>query len=123
MLTRITPALAEAYWTSSHSAQFGAQIPMRSPGASPAARRVRATPFAGGRAAAQETLDHAVERLREAGLEADGAIGDSDPVIAVTETWDPTRYDEIVVSTLPIGSSKWLHAGLPERIAKVTGAP
>ena len=31
-MTRITPALAEAYWTSTHSAQFGLQIPSRSPG-------------------------------------------------------------------------------------------
>jgi hypothetical protein len=84
---------------------------------------VPATPFAGGRTAAQEKLEYAVERLRRADLEAEGFVGDSDPVIAVAEAWDPTRYDEIVVSTLPIGSSKWLHAGLPERIAKLTGAP
>ena len=84
---------------------------------------VPATPFGGGRAAALEKVEHAVARLRDAGLDAEGMVGDSDPVIAVTEAWDPTRYDEIVVSTLPIGSSKWLHAGLPERIGKITGAP
>jgi hypothetical protein len=37
--------------------------------------------------------------------------------------WDPKRYDEIIVSTLPMRFSKWLHAGLPERIEKCTGAP
>jgi hypothetical protein len=84
---------------------------------------VPATPFGGGRAAAEATVQHAVERLREAGLEAEGFVGDSDPMIAVTEAWDPRRYDEIVVSTLPIGSSKWMHAGLPERVGKLTGAP
>ena len=31
MLTRIAPILAVAYWTNTHSATFGAQIPTRSP--------------------------------------------------------------------------------------------
>src|SRR5579871_4341399 len=31
MLTRIAPILAVAYWVSTHSAQFGAQMPTRSP--------------------------------------------------------------------------------------------
>jgi hypothetical protein len=84
---------------------------------------VPATPFSGGRAAAQEALSLACERLREEGLEADGRVGDADPIIAVTETWDPRTHDEIVVSTLPMRFSKWLHAGLPERIGKITGAP
>jgi len=84
---------------------------------------VPATPFGGGRAAAQQALEEACERLREGGLEADGSVGDADPIIAVTEAWDPKRHDEIVVSTLPMRFSKWLHAGLPERIEKLTGAP
>jgi hypothetical protein len=84
---------------------------------------IPATPLGGGHAAASETLDQALEQMREAGLEADGAVGDADPLIAVTEAWDPKKYDEIIVSTLPMRLSKWLHAGLPERIAKLTGAP
>jgi len=84
---------------------------------------VPATPLGGGRAAAKETLDSALARLRSAGLTADGQIGDSDPIVAVTEVWDPKCFDEIIVSTLPMRFSKWLHAGLPERIAKLTGAP
>lgn len=84
---------------------------------------VPATPFGGGREAAQKQVQEAVQRLRDAGLEADGSVGDGDPVIAVTEAWDPKRYDEIVISTLPMRMSKWLHAGLPERIGRLTGAP
>ncbi len=84
---------------------------------------VPATPVGGGREAARGTLATALERLRGAGLEAEGQIGDSDPIVAVTEAWDPKRFDEIIVSTLPMRFSKWLHAGLPERIAKLTGAP
>jgi hypothetical protein len=84
---------------------------------------VPATPFGGGRDAASAALDEALERFKEAGLEADGTIGNSDACVAVSEEWDPKRYDEVVVCTLPLGSSKWLHAGLPERIGKITGAP
>ncbi|HWD65258.1 MAG TPA: hypothetical protein VG405_08790 [Solirubrobacteraceae bacterium] len=84
---------------------------------------VPATPFAGGREAAQSALDMALSRLREAGLAVAGQLGDPDPCLAVSEIWNPREYDEIVVSTLPLGSSKWLHAGLPERIGRLTGAP
>ena len=84
---------------------------------------IPATPFGGGREAALSMLGEALEQLREAGLEADGSVGNADPILAVTDAWDPKRYDEIVVSTLPMRFSKWLHAGLPERIAKLTDAP
>lgn len=83
---------------------------------------VPATPFGGGRDAAAQQLQEAVAKLREAGLEADGFVGGPDPLVAVTDVWDPKRFDEIIVSTLPMRFSKWLHAGLPERIGKLTGA-
>lgn len=84
---------------------------------------VPATPLGGGRAAARKKLDEAVARLRGAGLEAEGAVGDSDPMVAVTEAWDPKRYDEILISTLPSALSKWLQTDLPHRVEKITGAP
>jgi hypothetical protein len=84
---------------------------------------VPATPFGGGREAAETKLFEAVDQLRTAGLEADGSVGNPDPCVAVSEIWDPKRYDEIIVSTLPMKVSKWLHAGLPERIGRITGAP
>src|SRR5450755_1940460 len=43
MLTRIAPILAVPYWSSTHSAQFGAQMPTRSPASMPAATRPSAT--------------------------------------------------------------------------------
>jgi hypothetical protein len=83
---------------------------------------VPATPLAGGRGAAIEQLHQAVTLLRELGLDADGSVGDGDPMVAILDTWDPRRYDEIVVSTLPTGTSKWLHADLPRRVERRTGA-
>jgi hypothetical protein len=84
---------------------------------------IPATPFGGGREAALAQLEEALGQLRAEGLEAQGSVGNADPILAVTDAWDPKRYDEIVVSTLPMRFSKWLHAGLPERIGKLTDAP
>lgn len=83
---------------------------------------VPANPLAGGRAAAHAQLGAAIELLRARGLEVAGSVGASDAIIAVSDEWDPRRYDEIVVCTLPMRVSKWLRAGLPERIEHLTGA-
>jgi len=80
-------------------------------------------PAVGGRDAGEQRLAEALEQLRSAGLSAEGSVGNADPILAVTDAWDPKKYDEIIVSTLPMRFSKWLHAGLPERIGKLTDAP
>lgn len=84
---------------------------------------IPATPSGGGRTAADQQLTEALEVLSDAGLEVQGEVGHADPIVAVTDAWDPRDYDEIIVSTLPMRFSKWMHAALPERIARVTGAP
>jgi hypothetical protein len=73
------------------------------------------------REASRARLDQAAERMRGEGLEVEGIVGDADPVIAVHETWDPRRFDEIVISTLPTGASRWLAVDLPHRVEKFTG--
>lgn len=83
---------------------------------------VPANAGSGGRQTAEKVMQAAVQRLRDAGLKVEGTLGDCDPCVAATESYDPRQHDEILVSTLPLGASKWLHAGLPERIAKLTGA-
>jgi hypothetical protein len=78
----------------------------------------------GGRDQARARLEAACERMRGAGLEVDGTLAhDADPIAAVHEAWDPAKYDEIVVCTLPTGVSKWLQVDLPHRVAKLTDAP
>lgn len=84
---------------------------------------VPATVFGGGYQAAEQKVFAAVDRLREAGLEVEGSVGHEDPIIAISEAWDPRRFDEILISTLPSGASKWLQCDLPRRAAKITGAP
>ncbi|MBO0768322.1 MAG: hypothetical protein J2O48_06515 [Solirubrobacterales bacterium] len=77
---------------------------------------------AGDEAAAQERLSKALKAFSDHGLEADGLLGDDDPAVAVAEAWDPRRFDEVLISTLPAGASKWLEGGLPARIRRLTDA-
>ena len=39
------------------------------------------------------------------------------------DMWDPMKFDEIIVSTLPTGSSRWLGLDLPHRLEKLTSVP
>ena len=67
-------------------------------------------------------LERAVQRLHEAGVPVKGVVGDSDPMLAVQDAWDPRRYDEVIVATLPTGVSRWMAADLPRRVERFTGA-
>jgi hypothetical protein len=72
------------------------------------------------REAARERLQAAVAALDDAGVRAEGMLGDADPIVAVQEAWNPGRYDEVVVSTLTEGASRWLQVDLPHRVARLT---
>jgi hypothetical protein len=73
---------------------------------------------------AEQHMEAAVERMRAEGLQvAAGKVGDPDPVAAVQDEVNFTTYDEIVVSTLPGGISKWLKLDLPHRVERSTGLP
>jgi hypothetical protein len=75
------------------------------------------------REAAQGNLDSALGHMREAGLTVEGSLGDNDPFFAVEEIWDPRNFDEVIVSTLPGATSKWIRSDLPHRIARATDVP
>jgi hypothetical protein len=72
---------------------------------------------------AQRHVDNAVARLREAGLDIMGQLGDPDPVAAVQDAHNMGNYDEVIVSTLPTHLSKWLRVDLPRKAAHATGLP
>jgi hypothetical protein len=73
---------------------------------------------------AEGHMENAVERMRSAGLDVSGGtVGDPDPIAAVQDAVNFADYDEIVVSTLPGGISKWLKLDLPHRVERVTGLP
>jgi hypothetical protein len=75
------------------------------------------------RDAMRPRLEQALTAWREAGIECDGEVGDQNPMDALHEAWQPGRFDEVIVSTLPTQTSKWLQHDLPHRIARALDVP
>jgi hypothetical protein len=72
---------------------------------------------------ARERLDKLVASLREHGVVAAGMIGDPDPYTAAMNALQFFRISEVVISTLPEGSSKWVADKLVERVASAANVP
>jgi len=64
------------------------------------------------RAAAQKRLDASLARLREAGIQARGEVGDGEPLQAIEDALRTFGADEIIISTHPEGRSHWLERGV-----------
>ncbi len=73
--------------------------------------------------AAQVRVDLARGFLRELGIDAVGEVGDPDPYTAIMNAVQFFHISEIVISTLPEGTSKWVADKLVERVKKVTNRP
>jgi hypothetical protein len=71
-----------------------------------------------GKSLAQQRLDTELQRLHDAGAEADGEVGDPDPYKAVSHTLADKQFHEIIVSTLPHTGSRWLRQNLPAKLKK-----
>jgi nucleotide-binding universal stress UspA family protein len=72
---------------------------------------------------AERQLERELDRLRTLGADVDGEIGDVHPMHAVSEALERGRFDEVIVSTLPTGMSRWLKMDLPDRVARHTDLP
>jgi hypothetical protein len=77
----------------------------------------------GAKAVAEYRLQEALEHFRAEGIEADGVVGDANPVLAVGDLLLDRSFDEIILSTLPAGLSRWLKMDLPHRIEHKYGLP
>jgi hypothetical protein len=82
-------------------------------------------PHTGGAAVteARERLKRLLDSLRQAGIVAAGMIGDPDPYTAAMNAAQYFHISEIVISTLPAGSSQWMADKLVERIEAATNKP
>jgi hypothetical protein len=74
-------------------------------------------------AIAQDRLNRALMRLEELGADASGEVGDKNPMLAVEDALREEQFDEIILSTLPPGVSRWLKLDLPSRVASHFGLP
>jgi hypothetical protein len=72
---------------------------------------------------AKRRLDHAVPLLsRAAGSPVGGMIGSHDPLAAVQDALNLHGFNEILLCTLPVRVSRWLHIDLPRKVAAL-GVP
>ena len=74
-------------------------------------------------AAARDRLNAGITWLLSLGADADGEVGDRDPIQAVRDAIRRTPADEIVLSTLPAGRSRWLGQDVPSRMRDAVGIP
>lgn len=104
----VVPATPSAYlrWAE-HSEASGGEI----------------VPDAHGHRYAERRLERELERLRSLGAEVDGELGDVHPMRAVTDALEREQFDEIIVSTLPTGMSRWLKMDLTDRVARRFDGP
>jgi hypothetical protein len=72
---------------------------------------------------AESRLRHLVDRLHDEGIDAEGMVGHADPFRAVEDILERQRFDEIVLSTLPKGLSRWLAADLAGRLERIFQVP
>lgn len=72
---------------------------------------------------AESRLHQALNQLRAEGVDAQGELGDPDPLTAIGDALHDERYDEIIISTLPSGISRWLGMDLPKRAERRFNVP
>ena len=72
---------------------------------------------------ARRVLDGALPKLSAAaGHEVTGTVGDPEPLMAIEDAIHLADYDEIIISTLPLGISRWLKLDLISK-ARALGLP
>jgi hypothetical protein len=80
-------------------------------------------PHEAGEEEAQAVLRDALPKLSQAaGSEVGGSIGDPEPLMAIQDAVHLGSFDEIIISTLPLGISRWLKLDLISK-AKALGLP
>ena len=72
---------------------------------------------------AQGRLDAMLEHLKGLGLKATGEVGYRDPVEAARDALRSHPADEIILSTLPTGISRWLGQDVPSRLKSAVSVP
>jgi len=71
-----------------------------------------------GPAESESVIELATPLLEEAaGGPVDSVVGDAEPLAAIQDALNLTGFDEIILSTLPVRVSRWLHLDLPRKVA------
>lgn len=72
---------------------------------------------------AQQRLSEAMQRFSGLDAEVTGEVGDPSPVEAIGDVLRREDFDEIILSTLPPGISRWLRLDLISRVERSVSIP
>ncbi len=75
------------------------------------------------REAAETRLAALIDRIRELGGIGEGEIGVSDPIDAARDAMRDREIEEVILSTLPPGISRWLGQDIPSRLRGAVNVP
>ncbi|MFL5532839.1 MAG: hypothetical protein ACJ8BC_12790 [Gemmatimonadales bacterium] len=67
---------------------------------------------------ARSRLEYGLEVLRGLGASGDGEVGDPNPSRAIHEILQRRQFDEVALSTLPKGVSRWLGLDIPHQVER-----
>ena len=67
---------------------------------------------------ARSRLEFGLDILRKLGAHVDGEVGDANPARAIAEVLQRRQYDEVALSTLPKGVSRWLGLDIPHQVQR-----
>jgi hypothetical protein len=67
---------------------------------------------------ARKRMEFGLSALQGLGATVDGDVGDSNPLRAIEDALGRRKYDEIILSTLPSGISRWLSQDLPRKVTR-----
>ena len=114
--TLLVPATARAHWSNAEMmGHLGTSLPPHPSSAKTAEEDDYAR--------ARRRLDSGLEQLRRLGAEVGGDIGEGNPLRAIEGALARRQYDEIILSTLPTGRSRWLSQDLPTKVRHKFGLP
>jgi hypothetical protein len=65
----------------------------------------------------------ALRAFRGMGAQVTGEVGDISPVRAIADALLAAEYDEIILSTLPPGPSRWLRQDVVHRVRRTFAVP
>lgn len=74
-------------------------------------------------AEAEQRLDSFRQTFSSLGTSLTTEIAAGDPVAAIRRVMERSSFDEIILSTLPAGKSRWLKLDLPTRIERAFNLP
>jgi hypothetical protein len=115
-VTLLVPATPRAHWSPTEMmGHLGTSLPPH-PSAAKAAEEDDYN-------RARRRLESGIEQLHRLGVEVDGDVGDGNPLRAIEQALARRPYDEIILSTLPRGRSRWLSHDLPHKVRRKFGLP